>query len=123
MSTGEPLKWPSGASGRRAAAGAVAAAGIAGRAGHRPAALSGGEQQRVAVCRALANRPRLLLADEPTGNLDLEAGQQVVELLDRLTRRSGRTLVMVTHSSEVVGVADRVLRVENGRLREDRDLT
>ena len=92
--------------------------GLADRAGSYPDRLSGGEQQRVAVARSLAHDPLLVLADEPTGNLDLETGLQVLEILDRLTRRSGKTMVMVTHSPEVVGIADRVFRVEDCRLVE-----
>jgi putative ABC transport system ATP-binding protein len=92
--------------------------GLADRAASYPDQLSGGEQQRVAVARALAHDPLLVLADEPTGNLDLETGLQVLEILDRLTRRAGKTLVMVTHSPEVVGLADRVFRIEDCRLVE-----
>jgi putative ABC transport system ATP-binding protein len=94
--------------------------GLADRATSYPDQLSGGEQQRVAVARALAHDPLLVLADEPTGNLDLETGLQVLEILDRLTRRAGKTLVMVTHSPEVVGLADRVFRIEDCRLVERR---
>jgi putative ABC transport system ATP-binding protein len=103
---------------RRAALGLLAEVGLADRAGAWPDRLSGGEQQRVAVARALAHDPLLVLADEPTGNLDLETGRQVLDLLDRLTRRAGKTLVMVTHSPEMVGLADRVLQVREGKLRE-----
>src|SRR4051794_23741884 len=92
--------------------------GLADRAASYPDRLSGGEQQRVAVARALAHDPLLVLADEPTGNLDLETGLQVLEILDRLTRRAGKTMVMVTHSPEVVGLADRVFRIEDCRLVE-----
>ncbi|MEO7974836.1 MAG: ATP-binding cassette domain-containing protein, partial [Thermoanaerobaculia bacterium] len=92
--------------------------GLRDRAGQFPDRLSGGEQQRVAVARALATDPALVLADEPTGNLDLETGLEVLELLDRLTRRAGKTLVMVTHSPEVMGIADRVLTLDHGRLVE-----
>jgi putative ABC transport system ATP-binding protein len=92
--------------------------GLADRATSYPDRLSGGEQQRVAVARALAHDPLLVLADEPTGNLDLETGLQVLEILDRLTRRAGKTMVMVTHSPEVVGLADRVFRIEDCRLVE-----
>jgi len=92
--------------------------GLADRAGDFPDRLSGGEQQRVAVARALAHDPELVLADEPTGNLDLETGLAVLDLLDRLTRQSGKTLVMVTHGHEVVGLADRVFRLEGGRMVE-----
>jgi putative ABC transport system ATP-binding protein len=83
-----------------------------------PEHLSGGEQQRVAVARALVHEPLLVLADEPTGNLDLETGRQVLGLLDRLTRQAGRTMVMATHSLEVVGLADRTFRLQDGRLVE-----
>jgi putative ABC transport system ATP-binding protein len=81
--------------------------------------MSGGEQQRVAVARALSHGPLLVLADEPTGNRDLETGLQVLEILDRLTRQAGKTMVMVTHSREVIGLADRVFRMEDCRLVED----
>jgi putative ABC transport system ATP-binding protein len=81
-----------------------------------PDRLSGGEQQRVAVARALIHRPALILADEPTGNLDAESGGRVLELLTGLSRRQGRSLVIVTHSMVVADVADRVLTLEDGRL-------
>jgi putative ABC transport system ATP-binding protein len=83
-----------------------------------PDVLSGGEQQRVAIARALAHDPPLLLADEPTGNLDLETGLEVLAILDRLTAQRGKTLVMVTHGEEVVGLADRVFHLAAGRLVE-----
>ena len=72
----------------------------------------------MAVARALVHEPLLVLADEPTGNLDLDTGRQVLDLLDRLTRRAGRTMVMATHSPEVVGLADRIFRLQDGRLVE-----
>ena len=81
-----------------------------------PDHLSGGEQQRVAIARALVHRPSLVLADEPTGNLDLDTGKEVLELLVQLVRDSGVTLVMVTHSTEVMELADRVLSIEDGKL-------
>jgi putative ABC transport system ATP-binding protein len=112
------LKGTVSAAARRAALDLLAEIGLADRAGTFPDRLSGGEQQRVAVARALAHDPLLVLADEPTGNLDLETGLQVLDLLDRLTRRAGKTLVMVTHGREVVGIADRVLCIENGQLVE-----
>jgi putative ABC transport system ATP-binding protein len=90
--------------------------GLADRARSFPDRLSGGEQQRVAIARALVRDPRLVLADEPTGNLDDASGAAVMELLDALTRRSGRTLLLVTHSREVAALADRVLTIEDGRL-------
>ncbi|MES1242611.1 MAG: ABC transporter ATP-binding protein [Acidobacteriota bacterium] len=112
------LKGRVSAAQRRTALDLLAEVGLADRAGSYPDRLSGGEQQRVAVARALAHDPLLVLADEPTGNLDLETGLQVLEILDRLTRQAGKTMVMVTHGQEVVGLADRVFRVENGCLVE-----
>lgn len=93
--------------------------GLADRAGTYPDRLSGGEQQRVAVARALVHDPALVLADEPTGNLDAETGRQVLDLLDTLTRQAGKNLLMVTHSPDVVGMADRVFRISEGRLEEE----
>lgn len=91
--------------------------GLSDKAHAYPEQLSGGEQQRVALARALVHAPRLVLADEPTGNLDLATGRRVLDLLDSLVREQGRTLVMATHSAEVMGLADRVLRIEQGGLR------
>lgn len=92
--------------------------GIRNRAQHRPAALSGGEQQRVAFCRALANRPRLLLADEPTGNLDPATSDQVFAALMELVRGSGLAALIATHNMELAARMDRVLRLEAGILAE-----
>ena len=83
-----------------------------------PDRLSGGEQQRVAIARALINDPQLLLADEPTGNLDEDTGKQVLDLLDRLTRQAGKNMIMVTHSNDAVAYADRVLLLRDGKLDE-----
>lgn len=93
---------------------------ISHRAGHRPAQLSVGERQRVAIARSLANEPRLLLADEPTGNLDSRTGEEILQLFDRLHRERQMTLIVVTHSDEVAARAERVLRMRDGRLAEDR---
>jgi putative ABC transport system ATP-binding protein len=93
--------------------------GLADRRDAYPDRLSGGEQQRIAIARALVHDPQLVLADEPTGNLDTETGHQVLDLLDTLTRRAGKNLLMVTHSPDVVGLADRVFRVAEGRLTEE----
>ena len=90
--------------------------GVAARADHRPAALSGGEQQRVAFCRALANGPRLLLADEPTGNLDPATADQVFHVLMQLVSETGLSALIATHNLEIAGRMDRVVRLENGRL-------
>jgi len=97
----------------------LAEVGLADRWESYPDRLSGGEQQRVAVARAIVHRPQLLLADEPTGNLDAATGRQVLELLDQLARRTGMTTVMVTHSREIARVADRVLAIRDGRLVEE----
>lgn len=90
--------------------------GVAHRADHRPAALSGGEQQRVAFCRALANAPRLLLADEPTGNLDPGTSDQVFGALMELVRGTGMSAVIATHNLELASRMDRQLRLDGGRL-------
>jgi len=92
------------------------AVGLGDRASQFPDRLSGGEQQRVAIARALVQDPRLVLADEPTGNLDDATSQCVLDLLDRVTRQVGKTLVLVTHSREVAARADRVLTIEDGHL-------
>jgi len=94
------------------------AVGLSDRLDTFPDRLSGGEQQRVAIARALINDPQLLLADEPTGNLDEETGEQVLELLDRLTRRAGKNMIMVTHNNEAAAYADRVLHLREGKLEE-----
>ena len=94
--------------------------GLAGRANRFPDELSGGEQQRVAIARAIVHEPSIVLADEPTGNLDLETAHSVIGLLDRLCRDAGLTLVMATHSLEVIGLADRVLTIRAGRVHEAR---
>jgi putative ABC transport system ATP-binding protein len=96
---------------------AIARVGLARRAGHRPAQLSGGEQQRVAVARATVHRPSLLLADEPTGNLDRATAAEVVGLLDKIHRELGTTVIVVTHDEEIVSqVADRMIHLRDGRL-------
>ncbi|HEX5816950.1 MAG TPA: ABC transporter ATP-binding protein [Methylomirabilota bacterium] len=92
--------------------------GLGGRGDSFPDRLSGGEQQRVAIARALVHEPALILADEPTGNLDAETAAGVLELLDTLAREAGRTVLMVTHSREVVGVADRIFTIQRGALVE-----
>jgi lipoprotein-releasing system ATP-binding protein len=100
------------------AADLLARVGLGPRAGHRPAALSGGEQQRVAFCRALANAPKLLLADEPTGNLDPATSDQVFAALMDLVRSTGMAALIATHNLDLAARMDRVVRLEAGRVVE-----
>ena len=92
----------------------LAAVSLQDRADHFPSQLSGGEQQRVAIARSLANHPPLLLADEPTGNLDVETGRQVLQAIRDLNRREGATVVLVTHNVSIAPMADRVVRLHDG---------
>jgi ABC-type lipoprotein export system ATPase subunit len=93
--------------------------GMTPRAGHRPHELSGGEMQRTAIARALINRPKLLLADEPTGNLDSLNGAVILGMLERLAREEGATLVVATHDHAVAAIADRVVEMKDGRVVHD----
>jgi putative ABC transport system ATP-binding protein len=95
--------------------------GLSGRARHRPAELSGGEQQRVAVARALASRPRVLLADEPTGQLDLETGRSIMHLIRDVARAEGVTAIVATHDRMMLDVADRVVELRDGSLLEPQE--
>jgi putative ABC transport system ATP-binding protein len=90
--------------------------GIASRLQHKPRALSGGEQQRIAIARALVNRPALLLADEPTGNLDTENSAAVLAVLQGLNQRLGQTILMITHNPEAAAYADRTVTMRDGRI-------
>jgi putative ABC transport system ATP-binding protein len=92
--------------------------GLAERANHRPHELSGGEQQRVAIARSLANRPKLLLADEPTGQLDSTTGHSIMATLRSVVRAEGVTAVVATHDPALLDLADRVLEIQDGRIRE-----
>ena len=83
-----------------------------------PDVLSGGEQQRVAIARALIHNPDFILADEPTGNLDFVTSKQIVELIDRIVKQQGKTMIMATHSKDVMGLADRVLTLKDGKFEE-----
>ncbi|MFF3110544.1 ABC transporter ATP-binding protein [Kitasatospora sp. NPDC057904] len=103
---------------RRRAMAALSLVGLAERAGHRPNELSGGQQQRVAVARALVTAPAMLLADEPTGNLDSRATEDVLAIIDRLNA-TGRTVVLITHEDEVARHAKRVLRLVDGQIVSD----
>jgi putative ABC transport system ATP-binding protein len=92
--------------------------GIEGRLHHKPRALSGGEQQRVAIARSIVNHPAILLADEPTGNLDSENSQIVLSLLRDLNRRTGQTILMITHDLDAASYGDRIVRMRDGRIVE-----
>ena len=105
---------------REQAAAMLARVGLAHRLGHYPRHLSGGEQQRVALARAFVGEPKLLFADEPTGNLDADTGAQVIELLFTLNREQDTTLVLVTHDASLAARCERVLRLEQGKLAEAR---
>lgn len=103
---------------REKAAAALAAVGLAHRLEHKPTELSGGEQQRVSVARALINNPGVVLADEPTGNLDTVTGKEILDLLKATCRREEQTFIVVTHDSEVAKYADKVLRLRDGELEK-----
>ena len=93
--------------------------GLADRVRHKPSELSGGERQRVAIARALANDPEIILADEPTGNLDTESGEAILEMLKGLRVDDGKTVIIVTHDPEATAIADRVIRLRDGRVVEE----
>ena len=109
----------SGADRRDRAMEALAKVGLEGRAGHRPSELSGGQQQRVAIARAIVTKPGLILADEPTGNLDSARGREIMELLTQLNREEGLSVLMVTHEPDMADYASRVVTFIDGRIQSD----
>jgi len=104
---------------RRRALRALEVVGLENRLRHRPSELSGGQQQRVAVARALATEPAVIFADEPTGNLDSDSAEEVMQLIDRLNRENGQTFVLVTHAREVAAHARRIVRMRDGEIVAD----
>ena len=127
LSAVENVTLPLAIAGRKPAPEVVAALmermGLSERADHKPAQLSGGQQQRVAIARALVNEPTLLLADEPTGNLDTKTSIEIMQLITRLNREQGITVIMVTHEDDIAAYANRMLRFVDGHLASDMPVT
>ncbi len=114
-----PLRYAGMLNGtRERAQAALEAVGLGERLHHKPNELSGGQQQRVAIARALVNNPAIILADEPTGNLDTKSGQEVMSLLINLNREQGTTIVLVTHDPEIAAYAERVLHIRDGQIEK-----
>jgi len=114
-----PLRYAGMLNGtRERAQAALEAVGLGERLHHKPNELSGGQQQRVAIARALVNNPTIILADEPTGNLDTKSGQEVMSLLINLNREQGTTIVLVTHDPEIAAYAERVLHIRDGQIEK-----
>jgi putative ABC transport system ATP-binding protein len=117
-----PLRYAGIREGRRVRARtALEAVGLGDRVTHRPTELSGGQQQRVAVARAIINDPSIIMADEPTGNLDSKAGQEIVDLLLSLNRERGTTLIIVTHDATIAAQTQRIIRLRDGLLETNHD--
>jgi len=118
-----PMRYAGTTNGRRQRAiEALEAVGLGDRVHHRPSELSGGQQQRVAIARALVNHPAMILADEPTGNLDTQSGDEIMDILLNLNKTYGTTLVFVTHDPEIAAQTNRIIRIRDGLIEEDRRL-
>jgi len=117
------LSGRSGGEARRRALRALEVVGLENRLRHRPSELSGGQQQRVAIARALSTEPAVIFADEPTGNLDSDSAEEVMQLIDRLNRENRQTFVLVTHAREVAAHAGRVIRMRDGEIVADSALS
>ncbi len=115
-----PLLYGNVSNGRQRAREALERVGMGHRAAHMPNQLSGGEQQRVAIARALVNNPSIILADEPTGNLDSRASLEIITILERLNREDGITIVVVTHEAEIAARAKRIISLRDGQIIDDR---
>jgi putative ABC transport system ATP-binding protein len=116
-----PLRYSGNVKGGRDRARlALESVGLADRIHHRPNELSGGQQQRVAIARALVNEPAIILADEPTGNLDTKSGQEIMELLLQLNRERGTTLIIVTHAADIAERSQRIIRIRDGVVEHDK---
>ena len=115
-----PLIYAGAADRRQRSMAALSAVGMADRASHQPTELSGGQQQRAAIARALVTNPAILLADEPTGNLDTGSSLEIMKLLGQLNREQGRTIVLITHEPDIAVFADRVVELRDGLVVSDR---
>lgn len=111
-----PMVYSGKADRKKRAIDALTQVGLGDRVHHRPNELSGGQQQRVAIARALVNEPAIILADEPTGNLDSQSGEEIMNLFKKLHREQGLTVIMVTHDPDVAAQTERVIRVKDGRV-------
>ena len=115
-----PLIYAGAEDRKRRSLAALTAVGMADRAGHQPTELSGGQQQRAAIARALVTDPAILLADEPTGNLDTASSVEIMKLLVQLNREQGRTIVLITHEPDIAAFASRIVELRDGRVVSDR---